>query len=69
MGRNRPQRRVRLEHRIGLRTHAADLIEVVHHRHQAEAGSLSSAGALDHAIEQGGARGPWERVVRHMKSE
>jgi hypothetical protein len=61
--------RVGLEHRRGLRTHAPDLIEVVHHGDEVEARSLGSPRLLDHVVEQlvvGDAR---EREVGHVKAE
>ena len=48
----RRQRGVRLQHRLGLGPDAADLIEVVHHRDQVEAGRLGRLRQLDDALEE-----------------
>ena len=63
------QRDVRLEHRLGLRADATNLIEVVHHGDEVEACGLGRLGILDHPVEQSRAIGAGEREVGHVKSE
>ena len=63
------ERRVGLEHRVGLRTDATDLIEVVHHGDEVETGGLSRLRLLDHMVEQLVVGNTGERVVGHVKTE
>src|SRR3989442_5293114 len=69
LSRERAQRGVRLHHRLGLRTDAAYLIEVVHHRDEVEAGRLSRPRVLDHAVEQSVARDAAESEGGHVETE
>ena len=64
-GKDRPA----LEHRIGNGTDARDLVQVVHHRDEAEARLLRGARLLDDPVEQVVVGCVRERVVRKMQAE
>ena len=53
------QRQPALQHRLIGLTDAADLVQVVHDRHEVEAGHFRRLGLLDDAVEQPIRRGIW----------
>ena len=65
----RAKSRVGLEHRLILRADRANLIEVIHDRHEVEAGCLSRRGQFDHALEDARVGNSFECVVGHMEAE
>ena len=65
----RGEGRPALEHRIGDRSDALDLVEVVHHGDEAEPGRLGGTRLLDDAIEQPLGRRVRERVVGQVQAE
>ena len=69
LGRERAQRRVRLHHRLGLRTDPAYLIEVIHHGDEVEAFRLGRLRVLDDTIEQLVLWDAGESEARHVEAE
>ena len=65
----RGEDRPALEHRLGGRAHARDLVEVVHHGDELEAGRLGGLGLLDDAVEEALRRDVRVAVAGEVKTE